>query len=91
MEQSGNLQHWGNNERRNIDLVRLLCELLDELKPRQDGKSYSEQITFVTDRPGHDLLRDRRIQNQARARLGAQARSQLRLPQTVLSRKHAMD
>ena len=45
----------GNNERRNIDLVRLLCDLLDELKPRTDGKAYSDQITFVTDRPGHDL------------------------------------
>jgi len=45
----------GNNERKNIDLVRLLCGLLDELRPRADGLSYSRQITFVTDRPGHDL------------------------------------
>jgi dTDP-glucose 4,6-dehydratase len=45
----------GNNERQNIDLVRLLCNLLDELRPRSDGKSYAEQITFVKDRPGHDL------------------------------------
>ena len=45
----------GNNERRNIDLVRLLCQLLDELCPRADGKPCAEQITFVTDRPGHDL------------------------------------
>ncbi len=45
----------GNNERRNIDLVRLLCDLLDELRPRADGKAYADQITFVTDRPGHDL------------------------------------
>jgi dTDP-glucose 4,6-dehydratase len=45
----------GNNERQNIDLVRLLCSLLDELRPRTDGKSYADQITFVTDRPGHDL------------------------------------
>ena len=45
----------GNNERQNIDLVRLLCSLLDELRPREDGKKYDEQITFVTDRPGHDL------------------------------------
>jgi dTDP-glucose 4,6-dehydratase len=45
----------GDNERRNIDLVRLLCSLLDEMKPRADGRSYSEQISFVTDRPGHDL------------------------------------
>lgn len=45
----------GNNEKTNIDLVRLLCGLLDELKPRADGQSYADQITFVTDRPGHDL------------------------------------
>ncbi len=44
----------GNNERKNVDLVRLLCGLLDELRPRADGKSYAEQITFVVDRPGHD-------------------------------------
>ena len=45
----------GHNERTNLELVTLLCELLDELDPRADGKSYAEQITFVTDRPGHDL------------------------------------
>lgn len=45
----------GNNERTNIDLVRMLCGLMDELHPRADGRSYAEQITFVTDRPGHDL------------------------------------
>lgn len=38
----------------NIDLVRRLCRMLDELKPRADQKSYSEQICFVADRPGHD-------------------------------------
>ena len=45
----------GNNELRNIDLVRMLCGILDELHPRKDDKSYSDQISFVTDRPGHDL------------------------------------
>jgi dTDP-glucose 4,6-dehydratase len=45
----------GNNERQNIDLVRLLCALLDELRPRGDDRPYANQITFVTDRPGHDL------------------------------------
>jgi dTDP-glucose 4,6-dehydratase len=45
----------GYNERTNLDIVELLCELMDELKPREDRKSYREQITFVTDRPGHDL------------------------------------
>jgi dTDP-glucose 4,6-dehydratase len=45
----------GYNERKNIDIVELLCDLLDELKPREDGERYREQITFVKDRPGHDL------------------------------------
>ena len=45
----------GDNEMQNIELVRLLCSILDELQPRSDGHSYVEQITFVTDRPGHDL------------------------------------
>ncbi len=45
----------GNNERQNIDLVRLLCSLLDEFRPRADGKAYASQISFVTDRAGHDL------------------------------------
>lgn len=45
----------GNNERKNIDLVRLLCCILDELRPRPDGKPYENQIAFVQDRPGHDM------------------------------------
>lgn len=44
----------GNSERRNIDVVKTICATLDRLRPRQAGGSYSEQITFVTDRPGHD-------------------------------------
>ena len=44
----------GRNEKTNLEVVRLLCSILDELSPRADGRSYSEQITFVTDRPGHD-------------------------------------
>lgn len=44
----------GWNEMANIDIVHTVCALLDEARPRQDGKSYREQITFVTDRPGHD-------------------------------------
>ena len=43
----------GGNELSNIDLVRSLCTILDEKKPREKG-SYSEQIIFVADRPGHD-------------------------------------
>ena len=45
----------GRNERTNLDVVNVICTLLDELKPRADGKSYATQIDFVTDRPGHDL------------------------------------
>ena len=44
----------GNNEKTNLQVVHTLCDLLDELCPRQDGKSYREQIVFVEDRPGHD-------------------------------------
>jgi dTDP-glucose 4,6-dehydratase len=44
----------GNSERRNIDVVRSICAALDQRKPRADGRSYSEQVRFVTDRPGHD-------------------------------------
>jgi dTDP-glucose 4,6-dehydratase len=44
----------GGNEQVNLEVVRGLCALLDELRPRTDGKSYADQITFVTDRPGHD-------------------------------------
>ena len=44
----------GNVERKNIDVVRTLCALLDDMSPRGDGKSYAEQISFVVDRPGHD-------------------------------------
>ena len=44
----------GWNEKANLDVVNTLCNILDELQPRADGKSYAEQITFVTDRPGHD-------------------------------------
>ena len=45
----------GHNEKKNIEVVETICTLLDELRPRSDGRSYREQITFVTDRPGHDL------------------------------------
>ena len=45
----------GGAERRNIDIVNSLCGLLDRLHPRADGRPYSQQITFVADRPGHDM------------------------------------
>ena len=44
----------GWNEKANLEVVHTLCDLLDELQPREDGKSYKNQITFVKDRPGHD-------------------------------------
>ncbi|WP_407275626.1 dTDP-glucose 4,6-dehydratase [Halothiobacillus sp. DCM-1] len=44
----------GWNEKANLDVVNTLCHILDEEQPRVDGKSYAEQVTFVTDRPGHD-------------------------------------
>lgn len=44
----------GWNEKPNIEIVQTICALLDELRPRADGRSYQEQITYVTDRPGHD-------------------------------------
>ncbi len=44
----------GWNEKPNLEVVNTLCAVLDELKPRADGKNYAEQITYVKDRPGHD-------------------------------------
>lgn len=44
----------GENERTNLELVKTLCAILDDLRPRADGKAYADLITFVTDRPGHD-------------------------------------
>jgi dTDP-glucose 4,6-dehydratase len=44
----------GCNEKANIEVVQILCAILDELRPRADGQSYASQISFVKDRPGHD-------------------------------------
>ena len=44
----------GWNEKTNLQVVHALCEILDELKPNSNGKSYKEQITYINDRPGHD-------------------------------------
>ena len=44
----------GENERSNLELVRTLCSIMDQKRPRGDGKPYSDQIAYVTDRPGHD-------------------------------------
>ena len=44
----------GWNEKPNIDIVKTVCALLDELRPKADGGQYFEQVTYVKDRPGHD-------------------------------------
>ncbi|AKO21055.1 dTDP-glucose 4,6-dehydratase [Xanthomonas oryzae] len=44
----------GNSERQNIEVVQAICALLDQHRPRDDGKPRASQITYVTDRPGHD-------------------------------------
>ncbi len=44
----------GHNERHNLQIVHAVCRILDEKKPRKEGK-YADLISFVTDRPGHDL------------------------------------
>ncbi|RWU17778.1 dTDP-glucose 4,6-dehydratase [Pseudomonas alkylphenolica] len=44
----------GWNEKPNVEIVQRICALLDEMRPRADGKPYTDQITYVTDRPGHD-------------------------------------
>ena len=45
----------GNNEIKNIQIVKDICTILDEVKPAESGKSYHQLITFVKDRPGHDF------------------------------------
>ncbi len=44
----------GWNEKTNLEVIRTICSILDQRKPRHDGHTYAEQITYVTDRPGHD-------------------------------------
>ena len=44
----------GHNEKQNIEVVKTVCAILDRLRPRDDGRSYAQQITSVADRPGHD-------------------------------------
>jgi dTDP-glucose 4,6-dehydratase len=44
----------GRNERTNLEVVYTICDILNDLEPRGDGRSYRDLITFVADRPGHD-------------------------------------
>ena len=56
----------GENERTNLELVQILCQILDQLRPRNKG-TYAELITFVKDRPGHDVryaIDSSRIRNE---------------------------
>ena len=45
----------GNNEIQNIHIINTICSIMDELKPRDNGEKYSQLITYVKDRPGHDF------------------------------------
>ena len=45
----------GHNEKQNIEVVKMICQILDELKPQSNGQPYESLITFVKDRPGHDM------------------------------------
>ena len=45
----------GHNERTNLEVVQTICKIMDELRPRGNGSKYESLITYVTDRPGHDL------------------------------------
>ncbi len=45
----------GHNERTNLEVVKTVCAIMDELKPRPGAKKYEELISYVADRPGHDL------------------------------------
>ena len=44
----------GDNERTNLEIVSAICAILDDLRPRADGKPHADLVTHVTDRPGHD-------------------------------------
>ncbi|GAO78901.1 dTDP-glucose 4,6-dehydratase [Sphingopyxis sp. C-1] len=44
----------GDNERSNLDIVQAICAILDDIRPRANGKPYADLITYVADRPGHD-------------------------------------
>jgi dTDP-glucose 4,6-dehydratase len=57
----------GRSERTNLEVVRLLCDIVDELQPRAGGGSRRDLVAFVTDRPGHDrryAIDSRRIEQE---------------------------
>jgi dTDP-glucose 4,6-dehydratase len=59
----------GLADRSNIEVVRQICSVLDEVRPRANSSSYSDLIAFVADRPGHDLRYSMRI-DKIRSELG---------------------
>ena len=59
----------GQSEKSNLEVAILVCAILDELRPRSDGKLYADQISFVKDRPGHDrryAINTRKIEHELR-------------------------
>jgi dTDP-glucose 4,6-dehydratase len=57
----------GGEERRNIDLIRMLCAILDEELPQSPNRPHEKLISFVADRPGHDLryaIDDRKLRSE---------------------------
>lgn len=66
----------GFGECSNLELVQRICDVLDEIRPRGDGRSYREQVAFVADRPGHDL-RYAMDANKIRRELGWEPRETL--------------
>ena len=74
----------GNAQRRNVDIVRTICETLDDVHPRSSGGRYADLISFVVDRPGHDF-RYAIDSTKMRAELGWQPRYELNqgLRQTI--------
>jgi len=57
----------GNHEMTNLQVVKVICELLDNMKPRSDRKSYINQLKYVADRPGHDFryaIDSRKVQTE---------------------------
>lgn len=59
----------GDNQPTNLEIVCMLCDILDRKAPREDGKSYREQISYVSDRLGHDFRYDINI-NKIHSELG---------------------
>lgn len=78
----------GWNEKKNLDVVHTLCDLLDEARPKAGG-SYRDQITYVTDRPGHDrryAIDARKLEARARLEAGRDVRDRTCEDRALVSR-----